>query len=275
MYGKATSQETTNCGDQMTRSDLAIDDVGDGVARIEICRPPHNFFDTSLIEGIVEAIAKLTTEGRTRSVVLTAQGKNFCAGADFTGASGARAVSADEGAKALYGAAAQLFASELPIVAAVQGAAIGGGLGLALAADFRVASAQSRFSANFSRLGLHHGFGLTTTLPRVVGHQYASDLLLTGRRIDGVEAHRIGLIDRLVDSDQIVSAAIALAAELATAAPLALKSIRATLRHGLVSELTSATEHERSEQAWLRQTSDFSEGVRAAAERRAPVFTAR
>jgi len=259
----------------MTTADLSVDVVGDGVAVVEICRPPHNFFDVALIDGLVELTSGLQSDGKTRAIVLAAKGKNFCAGADFSGNSGAGEVSADEGAKALYGAAARLFAGELPIVAAVQGAAIGGGMGLALAADFRVASAESRFAANFSRLGLHHGFGLTVTLPRVVGAQYASDLLLTGRRIDGAEAYRLGLVDRLVEAEQIRTAAVALAGELAGAAPLALRSIRSTLRQGMVDQIIAATDHERSEQAWLRDTADFAEGVRAAAERRVPEFNAR
>jgi enoyl-CoA hydratase/carnithine racemase len=153
---------------------------------------------------------------------------------------------------------------------------VGGGLGLALAADFRVASPASRFAANFSRIGLHHGFGMTVTLPGVVGAQHAADLLITGRRIDGAEAYRIGLIDRLVDSDAAIrDTAIAFAGEIATAAPLAVRSIRATLRRGLADAVAAATEHERAEQSWLRDTADFAEGVRASVERRAPTFTAR
>ena len=95
------------------------------------------------------------------------------------------------------GRALRLFAAPLPVVAAVQGAAIGGGCGLALSADFRVATPQSRFSANFARLGFHHGFALTVTLPAVVGRQAAADLLLTGRRVGGEEALALGLCDRL------------------------------------------------------------------------------
>jgi 2-(1,2-epoxy-1,2-dihydrophenyl)acetyl-CoA isomerase len=255
--------------------DVAVDLLANGVAVVEICRPPNNFFDVSLIEGIVGVLHSLQDRGDVRSVVLASEGKHFCAGADFAGTSGAAEVSPDEGARALYGAAVKLFECRLPVVAAVQGAAIGGGLGLALAADFRVASEETLLSANFARLGLHHGFGLTVTLPRVVGPQHAADLLMTGRRINGREALRIGLVDRLVDRDSIRPLAISLAEELAAAAPLALQSIRKTLRAGLADEVSRATEHERSEQAWLRATSDFAEGVRASAERRKPVFTGR
>ncbi len=257
-------------------ADLGVDSPVAGVAVVEVRRPPNNFFDPDLIEAIATAAHALDSDGRTRAIVLAAQGKNFCAGADFAGTSGAGEVSPDEGARRLYAAGARLFEVGLPMVAAVQGAAIGGGFGLALAADFRVAGPGSRFAANFARLGLHHGFGMTVTLPRVVGPQYASDLLLTGRRIDGIEGFRIGVVDRLAESDEAIrDSAIALAQELATAAPLAVRSIRATLRQGLADAVARATEHERTEQAWLRGTADFAEGVRAASERRTPTFAAR
>lgn len=268
-------------------ADLAVQTPLHGVALIEIRRPPNNFFDAELIEAIAATIHGLAETGEARAVVLASAGKNFCAGADFGGTSEAAEVSADEGARRLYAAAVRLFEAGLPMVAAVQGAAVGGGLGLALAADFRVASPRSRFAANFSRIGLHHGFGMSVTLPRVVGAQYSADLLVTGRRIDGTEAFRIGLVDRLVedgDSDAdgalaqgnaIRESAIALAAEIAAAAPLAVRSIRTTLRNGLAEAVATATEHERAEQLWLRDTADFAEGVRASVERRTPGFTGR
>jgi enoyl-CoA hydratase/carnithine racemase len=257
-------------------TDLGIELLSGGIGLLEIRRPPNNFFDADLIEAIASAAQELSQSDVARVLVLASEGKNFCAGADFGGVSGVAEVSADEGARRLYGAAVRLLEAGLPIVAAVQGAAVGGGLGLALAADFRVAGPSSRFAANFSRIGLHHGFGMTVTLPRVVGAQYAADLLITGRRLDGVEAYRIGLADRLVDADDAIrDTAIALAGEIATAAPLAVRSIRATLRAGLADAVAAATEHERTEQSWLRATADFAEGVHASTERRTPNFTAR
>jgi enoyl-CoA hydratase/carnithine racemase len=246
-----------------------------GVAVVEIQRPPNNFFDANLIEQIAAVFDELDSRADARAIVLAAAGKHFCAGADFAGQSDAAEVSPDEGARTLYAAAARLFANELPVVAAVQGAAVGGGLGLAMVADFRVASAESRFAANFARLGLHHGFGLSVTLPRAVGPQRSAELLMTGRRIDGREAEGIGLVDRLVPADSIRSTAIALAQEIAGAAPLAVRSIRKTLRGDLAEQIVRATEHERAEQAWLRATRDFAEGVEASSQRRDPVFEAR
>jgi 2-(1,2-epoxy-1,2-dihydrophenyl)acetyl-CoA isomerase len=252
--------------------EVTIDEVADHVVAVEIHRPPNNFVDVPLLEAIATAYEAIDDDVHIRAVVLTSEGKHFCAGADFSGRSGAGEVSADAGARAIYAAAVRLFSTGKPVVAAVQGAAIGGGLGLAMSADFRFATPQTRFAANFSRLGFHQGFGLSVTLPRAIGAQRAAELLLTGNSIDGSEAHRIGIADRLVEGDVLRENAIAFACELAAAAPLAVASIRATLRRGLADEVARMVDHERAEQARLRETADFSEGIQAATARRAPVF---
>ena len=154
-------------------------------------------------------------------------------------------------------------------------AAVGGGLGLACAADFRVASPQARFCANFARLGLHHGFALTVTLPAIIGEQRALDLLCTGRRVGGEEAARIGLADRLAEPEGLRAAAQELAAEIAAGAPLAVWSIRETMRGTLANRARAAMDRELAEQDRLRQTADFAEGIRASAQRRPPRFEAR
>ena len=156
-----------------------------------------------------------------------------------------------------------------------KGAAVGGGLGLSLVADFRVASADSRFTANFNRLGFHPGFGLSITLPRVVGEQKAALLFYTGRRIGGEEAHAIGLVDVLVPQAEVRDAALALAREIAQSAPLAVASTRRTLRRGLADAIAAITDHELTEQQRHFETEDFKEGVTAMAERRMPSFSGR
>ena len=249
----------------MSGTDVTVEQHGAYVGVVTLQRPPNNYFDTGLIEDIAAAYEALDGSGWCRAIVLASKGRHFCAGLDFAGNAG-------QDIAALYRAALRLFAAPLPVVAAVQGAAIGGGCGLALAADFRVATAKSRFSANFARLGFHHGFALTVTLPAAVGRQAAADLLLTGRRVGGEQALALGLCDRLVDEDDLLAQAAAYADELAAAGPLAVRSIRATLRRGLVEEARLAMEHECAEQARLRHTADFAEGVRAAAERRDPDF---
>jgi enoyl-CoA hydratase/carnithine racemase len=237
----------------------------DHVAVVEFNRPPHNYFDSELIGQIADAYDALDEDPGCRAIVLCSAGKHFCAGANFA------AKNPAEGGN-LYEQAIRLFAAKTPVVVAVQGAAIGGGLGVALSADLRVASPESRFSANFSRLGIHHGFGLTVTLPLVVGHQRALELLYTGARVRGDEAHAIGLCERLVPSDRLRPEAVVLAAEIAASAPLAIRSIRRTMRGGLPERIRAATAHELEEQGKLFGTADFAEGVAATAERRAPRF---
>ncbi len=236
------------------------------VAEVEVHRPPSNFFDDALLAGVVEAIAWTHAEG-ARAVVLCSEGRNFCAGFDFGSSDGPDPAEL----RLLYDHAQGLVDSPVPVVAAVQGSAVGGGLGLALAADFRTASADSRFSANFARLGLHQGFGLSVTLPRAVGPQKALEMLLTGRRVDGTEALRIGLCDGLDEDPR--AGAHALAREIAGSAPLAVAAIRRTQRAGLAEAFAAAVEHERTEQLALMESDDFREGIQASLQRRRPDFS--
>ena len=247
-------------------SEVSVDAVGEHVSEVCVHRPPNNFFDTALLEALADAYEELAEGTSCRAIVLRSEGKHFCAGLDF-------ANNKEQDIAALYRNALRIFAAPLPVVAAVQGGAIGGGLGLALSADFRIATPRSRFAANFSRLGFHHGFGLTVTLPRVVGEQGAADLLYSGRRVEGPEARTLGLCDELVDEDHLLSAAVAYASTLAGAGPLAVRSIRATLRQGLVERLRLAMDHECAEQERLRRSADFAEGLAASAARREPRFT--
>jgi enoyl-CoA hydratase/carnithine racemase len=249
--------------------DLGITLGDDYVATVEIQRPPHNYFDHALIKALADAFTALDEHDGTRAIVLCADGKSFCAGANFGGGR-----SEDQPGQ-LYREAVRLFSTKTPVVAAVQGAAIGGGLGVALMADFRIAGPDARFAANFARLGFHQGFGLSVTLPALVGQQKALELLYTGRRINGEEAVAIGMADRLVPQDALREEAHAFALEIARSAPLAVLSIRQTLRGDLADKVKAATDHELVEQDRLRRTEDFKEGVRATAERRLPDFKGR
>lgn len=245
------------------------------IALVEIHRPPHNHFDAQLIQDLADGFEFLDRNPDCRALVLASEGKSFCAGANFHQEGSGAGEEVASTTTRLYQHAVRLFACEKPVVAAIHGAAVGGGLGLALVADFRVVSPEARFVANFVKLGIHPGFGLTYTLPRVIGVQRAALMFYTGRRISGEEAMAWGLADLLASPDHLRDEAIRLATEIAECAPLAVQSTRATIRHGLADAVKLQTDHEQSEQSRLFHTEDHKEGVLAVKERRRGRFTGR
>jgi enoyl-CoA hydratase/carnithine racemase len=260
-------------------SDIGIEKRGH-VALVEIRRPPNNFFDIPLIKDIASAFEGFDEDGNIRAVVLAAQGKAFCAGANFGNGSeldaqGRRRDEPEPGVAPLYIEGNRLFRTKKPIIAGVHGTAVGGGLGLAMVADFRVTCPEARFCANFTRLGFHPGFGLTVTLPAVIGETKAALMFYTSRRVSGEEAYAMGLADVLVPQDQVRDAAIKLATEIGENSPLGLIATRMTMRNGIADRVLKATDHELEEQTRLRKTEDFKEGVNAVSERRMPNFKGR
>ncbi|MDR3536611.1 MAG: enoyl-CoA hydratase/isomerase family protein [Acetobacteraceae bacterium] len=250
-------------------------DVAGFVATIEVRRGPNNFVDTDMVGEIADALEAFDKTPDVRTIVLCAEGKHFCAGADF-GSRGPDGVArGSKRGRHLYKEAQRLWRTGKPIVAAVHGAAIGAGVGLAVMADFRVTCPEARFSTNFTRLGYHPGFGLTETLPRLIGAQQAALLMYTGRRLTGEEAVQIGLADDCVPQGEVRAKATELAIEIGQSGPLAIVSTRETLRRGLAEAVARATEREYEEQDWLRNTADFKEGTKAMTERRLPAFQGR
>ena len=239
-------------------------------AYIKINRPPNNYFDAALIESIADILDDLNKEIMCRSIILYSEGKNFCAGADFSKSNFIEGQNIYEN---LYKQALRIFKSTKPIIAIIQGAAIGGGLGLALSADFRITCKEARFSANFGKLGFHQGFGISVTLPRIIGNQQAKLLLLTSRRINGEEAFKIGLADVITDKDLLMNKAEELANEINNSGPLGIKAIRSTLNFGLVEEIAKVVKKEANIQNKLRNTSDFKEGIESSINRRDANFT--
>ena len=262
-------------------TDIGVEKHGH-VGLIEIRRPPLNFFNVSLINQIADALEEFDKDVEIRASVLAAQGKAFCAGADFSDPDRQKQEEQSKSDPAsnlpinhLYVQAVRIFRARKPFVAAVHGAAIGGGFGLAVAADFRVTCPEARFAANFTKLGFHPGFGLTATLPELVGRNNAELIFYTSRRINGEDATKMGLANVCVPQDQVRAEAMKLAAEIAECSPLGLLATRATMRGNLADRVLAATNHELVEQNKLRATEDFKEGVKATSERRVANFKGR
>lgn len=236
----------------------------DAVALLVFSRPEENYFDAEMLGDIATALEAVDARPHIRASVLASDGKVFCAGALLN--------SDDEDPSSIYAAiyrqALRIYAAKKPIVAAIQGSAVGGGLGLALACDFRVVAPEGRLSANFARIGTHPGFGLTYILPRLVGVQQAALIFMTGRRLKAEEAVDLGMADVLAPSGQARERAVALAAEIAECAPLAVQAVRGTLREGLFEAVSRQLEIELEHQRRLAATNDFREGVNAVRDRR-------
>ena len=252
-------------------ADIGIE-IDRRVAVVEMRRPPHNFFSHASLSNLANTLESLEKDPGVRSIVLCAEGSSFSAGADFGDKDSVPRPASPTLVNPIYAEAVRLFAIGKPIVAAVHGAAVGGGLGLALVADFRVACAEARFAANFARLGITPGFGLTATLPRLIGAQKAAALFYTGKRIGGEEALAIGLVDLLVEREKVRESAIELGREIAISSPAVVSAVRKSIRAGLVELVRSSVARESAEQHYQFGTQDFQEGVAAMTARRIPEF---
>jgi len=246
-------------------SDVSLEMTSTHVGVLEIRRPPNNYFDTELIRSLVVGAQRLERDSQCRAIVICSQGKHFCAGAQFS--------KGEPSQESIYSVALELFAIELPMVVAVQGSAIGGGMGLALVGDFRIGGPRTNFRPNFARLGINHGFGMTVTLPSVVGDHRALQILEMAHPIDAAHALTLGLLDAVVPEDELRNKALEYASDLASCAPKAVRAIRNLMRHGRLEELRKAIQAEGANQLTLLQSNDFREGTSAASERRDPLFT--
>jgi enoyl-CoA hydratase/carnithine racemase len=263
-------------GPQTGAEETVIVSIDGDVGTVTLCRPPHNLLTEPVLRQLAEAVESLA--GRARAAVLRSEARSFCAGADFRSGD---APDPTEGGgfeaqtRAFYLQAARLYESPVPLVAAVGGAAIGAGFGLALACDIRVVGTTGWFQANFVRLGIHPGFALSRVLPDVIGPARAAEIFLTGRRVGADEALAIGLAERSVPAGQENAVALELATVIAAGAPLAVAATRATLRAGLGAAVRAAMRHELAEQTALAGTADAIEGVAAVLAGRDPHFEGR
>ncbi len=245
------------------------------IGEIIFSKPPLNYACPEMLGQIADAIDAMDADNAVRCILLRSEGKAFCGGADLAGDASLTGNHAMDAISGLYAQAMRIFRRKKVIIAALQGAAVGAGLGLALAADFRIAAPAARLSANFVRLGFHPGFALSCTLPRLVGEQRAAWMMLSAERVKPDAALAWGLVDRLAEPEALVDGARAMAAEIAQNAPLALLAVRKTMQAGLADAAEAALAHEHAQQAILKQTDDYAEGVASVFARRDANFTGR
>jgi enoyl-CoA hydratase/carnithine racemase len=247
------------------------------VATITLNRPENrNSMTPDVMERFRACVARARAEAGLRCLVITGRGSSFCAGADFRAqpAAGGEGLP-HERALATYAPFLDVADVEVPTVAAMNGHAIGGGLGLALVCDLRVASREARYGANFARLGFHSGMAISYLLPRLVGVPRAVDLLFTGRIVTGAEAEAIGLVHEAVAPEEVAGAAMRRAEAVAACAPHAVRLMKQSLYRGLGWDPRGAGRAEAFAQAATLATEDAREGIRALLEKREPEFQGR
>lgn len=261
-------------------------DVENGIATLTFNRPAQrNSMGGRLIEETLDALERAGRERAVRVVIVTGAGdRAFCSGGDLgqlgdgSGASAGPAPTPYDRRAGLQRLQRLIFALrslEKPVLAAVNGAAVGGGCDVALACDLRIASEHARFGEVFARIGLFPGTGGTYLLPRVVGVAKALELIWTGDLVDAQEAERIGLVSRVVPPAELLSATRALAARLAEGPPLALALAKAAVYRGLDLDLTAALDYAATAESITLSSDDHREGVRAFREKRKPSFRGR
>ena len=252
----------------------------DHIAQITLNRPENrNSMTDDVLTGLREAVVRAREDADLRCVILTGSGKSFCAGADFKSqaqrSEGDRPMLPHERSFAMYAPFLSVLEIEVPTIAALNGHAIGGGLGLAIVCDLRVANRKAKYGANFVRLGLHPGMATTYILPRLVGVPKAAELLFTGRIITGEEAAAIGLAHYAMEPEQVLEKSWELAREIATAAPIAVRLAKRSFYRGLGWDPRTAAELEAHAQSRTLETEDSREGIRALLEKRPAQFRGR
>ena len=245
------------------------------VGIVTLNRPDNrNSMTADLLEAFTAALGAARAERDLRALIVTGTGSCFSAGADFKAEvqRGAAELTPAERSYAMYEPFLGLLDVEVPVVAALNGHAVGGGFGLALLCDLRIASASAKLGANFCRLGLAPGMGISLALPRLVGHERAAEMLYTGRLVTGDEAARLGLVSAAVDAAEVMPRALELARAIAASAPLAIRHTKRLLRADLAREIRAHARDEAAAQAGTIATADFAEGVAALLEKRSPRF---
>jgi len=256
---------------------LRLERPSAGVVVLTLDNPDmRNAMSDEMTASWVRAIDEIAADRSVRAVVVTGAGSAFCSGGNTSWIAGEPDASVDRlrtRMMAFYRAWLSIRRLEVPTIAAINGPAIGAGLCLALACDIRYAAAGARMGVPFVKLGMHPGMAGTYLLPNVVGEAHARDLLLTGRVVDADEAFRLGLVSRVIDPADFADEVLATAVGIAATAPIASRLTKLALAGGGHADVESCLQWEAMAQPVTLATADLQEGIRAAQEKRAPVFT--
>jgi 2-(1,2-epoxy-1,2-dihydrophenyl)acetyl-CoA isomerase len=256
-------------------------EVKDGIATLTLNRPDRlNALGGTLREDLLDAITRTSADPEVRVMVITGAGKGFCAGGDVKAMNEANEGKRERplGEKIAPSRDRTLLAmreAPQPIIAAINGAAAGAGMNLALGCDLRIASTAAKFSQAFVKRGLHPDWGGTYFLPRTVGMAKACELIFTGDVIDAAEALRLGLVSRVVAPEELLPTAHELARRIAAGPPVAIRLAKRNLYRNAEGTLRSALEFETFAQNVCYETEDAREGIRAFVEKRPPQFRGR
>lgn len=266
----------------MPYEDLLFDREG-AIATVILNRPEkRNALSPGMREGLTLALKEIAEDDTLRVLILTGAGEGFCAGVDIGALASRQIVSSvmelgrRRGRESSGFELAPLFRNlDKMVIAAVNGAAVGGGFCLAMVCDLRIASEKARFSTGYARLGLATEWGMSYWLPRLIGASQALELMALGDFIEAREAERLGLVSRVVPAEELMKAARTLAMRLAQGPPVALRQIKRAIYRGLESTFDSQLAYEAYVQSLCFQTEDHKEAVKAFQEKRPPVFQGR
>jgi enoyl-CoA hydratase/carnithine racemase len=253
--------------------------VDDTIGLITLDRPDNrNSMTPELLDAFGAAVARVRTTDALRCVIITGTGSCFSAGADFKSV-----LQRDEGpwraphekSFAMYQPFLSVLDIAVPVIGALNGHTVGGGFGLSLCCDLRIGARAAKYGANFTRLGLSPGMAISYLMPRIVGLSRASELLFTGRLVDGEEAERIGLLSYAVSAEEVLPRAMDLATAIAASAPIAVRETKRLMQRGLGWDARAAAYNESFAQAESIVTADAAEGIAALLEKREPRFQGR
>ncbi len=254
-------------------NDAVLLEINDHIAMVTLNRPGNrNSMTAELLTAFHETVVKLQSERSVRCLIITGSGPNFCAGADFKSALGDGDGLPHENFLAMYKPFLAVADIEVPVIGALNGHAIGGGFGLALICDLRVANMQSKYGANFTRLGFHSGMAVTYMLPRLIGLPRANELLLSGRLVSGAKAADLGIVNYAEDPTEVLPRALKLAREIAAGAPAVVRMMKRSIYRDLGWNPRATAELDAHLQSRTYETADAREGIAALLEKRDPLF---